>query len=201
MTLGPAVRDGEHVFGVAHIFASFNDTFIVSVKSIRSLTLFCSKLLVMIIIDFICMLETAACDWSVRQRNPCPYHWLVIFSSFRIKVHQNFSMLWLIKDVGIVCVVLTYSLREWTFLSSGQNAHTAFIECYCMCELIISILTRKNENFRHKPYVQFHSITSLVCWFLVAICHLLSIWFSSNSLILQSWLMLELLVFLACIWD
>ncbi|KAH1066024.1 hypothetical protein J1N35_031011 [Gossypium stocksii] len=28
-TLGPAVRDGEHVFGVAHIFASFNDTFIV----------------------------------------------------------------------------------------------------------------------------------------------------------------------------
>ncbi|KAG8503405.1 hypothetical protein CXB51_001392 [Gossypium anomalum] len=27
-TLGPAVRDGEHVFGVAHIFASFNDTFI-----------------------------------------------------------------------------------------------------------------------------------------------------------------------------
>ncbi|KAK8592754.1 hypothetical protein V6N13_063320 [Hibiscus sabdariffa] len=27
-TLGPAVREGEHVFGVAHIFASFNDTFI-----------------------------------------------------------------------------------------------------------------------------------------------------------------------------
>lgn len=33
MTLGPAVRDGEHAFGVAHIFASFNDTFIVSMKS------------------------------------------------------------------------------------------------------------------------------------------------------------------------
>lgn len=31
MTLGPAVRDGENVFGVVHIFASFNDTFIVSV--------------------------------------------------------------------------------------------------------------------------------------------------------------------------
>ncbi|KAL5824894.1 hypothetical protein ACOSQ3_020957 [Xanthoceras sorbifolium] len=29
VTLGPAVRDGEHVFGVAHIFASFNDTFII----------------------------------------------------------------------------------------------------------------------------------------------------------------------------
>ncbi|KAK1375754.1 Small subunit ribosomal protein S14e [Heracleum sosnowskyi] len=28
VTLGPAVRDGEIVFGVAHIFASFNDTFI-----------------------------------------------------------------------------------------------------------------------------------------------------------------------------
>ncbi|KAG0492074.1 hypothetical protein HPP92_005472 [Vanilla planifolia] len=28
VTLGPKVREGEHVFGVAHIFASFNDTFI-----------------------------------------------------------------------------------------------------------------------------------------------------------------------------
>ncbi|KAK3435135.1 hypothetical protein EUGRSUZ_D02508 [Eucalyptus grandis] len=28
VTLGPAVREGEYVFGVAHIFASFNDTFI-----------------------------------------------------------------------------------------------------------------------------------------------------------------------------
>jgi len=30
VTLGPTVREGESVFGVAHIFASFNDTFIVS---------------------------------------------------------------------------------------------------------------------------------------------------------------------------
>jgi ribosomal protein S11 len=29
VTLGPTVREGEHVFGVAHIFASFNDTFVV----------------------------------------------------------------------------------------------------------------------------------------------------------------------------
>ena len=29
MTLGPGAREGEHVFGVAHIFASFNDTFVV----------------------------------------------------------------------------------------------------------------------------------------------------------------------------
>ncbi|KAK8958378.1 hypothetical protein KSP40_PGU014237 [Platanthera guangdongensis] len=28
VTLGPKTRDGEVVFGVAHIFASFNDTFI-----------------------------------------------------------------------------------------------------------------------------------------------------------------------------
>jgi small subunit ribosomal protein S14e len=27
--LGPVVREGEHVFGVAHIYASFNDTFVV----------------------------------------------------------------------------------------------------------------------------------------------------------------------------
>jgi ribosomal protein S11 len=31
VTFGPAVREGEYVFGVAHIFASFNDTFIVSI--------------------------------------------------------------------------------------------------------------------------------------------------------------------------
>ena len=28
MSLGPTVREGETVFGVAHIYASFNDTFI-----------------------------------------------------------------------------------------------------------------------------------------------------------------------------
>lgn len=28
VTLGPTVREGEHVFGVAHIYASFNDTFV-----------------------------------------------------------------------------------------------------------------------------------------------------------------------------
>jgi ribosomal protein S11 len=28
VTLGPSVREGEDVFGVAHIFASFNDTFV-----------------------------------------------------------------------------------------------------------------------------------------------------------------------------
>ncbi|RKP19881.1 hypothetical protein ROZALSC1DRAFT_13409, partial [Rozella allomycis CSF55] len=27
-TLGPTVRAGENVFGVAHIYASFNDTFV-----------------------------------------------------------------------------------------------------------------------------------------------------------------------------
>lgn len=40
VTLGPAVRDGEHVFGVAHIFASFNDTFIVSDKLCLNLNFF-----------------------------------------------------------------------------------------------------------------------------------------------------------------
>ena len=28
ISLGPQVADGENVFGVAHIFASFNDTFV-----------------------------------------------------------------------------------------------------------------------------------------------------------------------------
>lgn len=28
VTLGPQAKEGENVFGVAHIFASFNDTFV-----------------------------------------------------------------------------------------------------------------------------------------------------------------------------
>jgi len=36
VTLGPTVREGEYVFGVAHIFASFNDTFIVSAVYVLS---------------------------------------------------------------------------------------------------------------------------------------------------------------------
>ena len=28
VSLGPQTREGEDVFGVAHIFASFNDTFV-----------------------------------------------------------------------------------------------------------------------------------------------------------------------------
>ncbi|CAF1855283.1 hypothetical protein YC2023_052931 [Brassica napus] len=36
VTLGPAVRDGEQVFGVVHIFASSNDTFIVSNQPLKA---------------------------------------------------------------------------------------------------------------------------------------------------------------------
>ena len=32
-TLGPKLTEGETLFGVAHIFASFNDTFVVSVAT------------------------------------------------------------------------------------------------------------------------------------------------------------------------
>jgi hypothetical protein len=54
VTLGPTVREGEHVFGVAHIFASFNDTFVhvtdlsgketmARVTGVVPLPLFCSS--------------------------------------------------------------------------------------------------------------------------------------------------------------
>ncbi|URE09812.1 Ribosomal protein S11 [Musa troglodytarum] len=36
VTLGPAVREGEQVFGVAHIFAAFNDTFIVGGLKVKA---------------------------------------------------------------------------------------------------------------------------------------------------------------------
>ena len=35
----PNPREGEHVFGVAHIFASFNDTFVVRFSSAQKQTL------------------------------------------------------------------------------------------------------------------------------------------------------------------
>lgn len=34
--LGPQAREGENVFGVAHIFASFNDTFVVGLIFLNS---------------------------------------------------------------------------------------------------------------------------------------------------------------------
>jgi ribosomal protein S11 len=37
-TYGPKVAEGELVFGVAHIFASFNDTFVVSLAAQRTST-------------------------------------------------------------------------------------------------------------------------------------------------------------------
>jgi small subunit ribosomal protein S14e len=36
-TYGPKVAEGELVFGVAHIFASFNDTFVVSLAAQHTL--------------------------------------------------------------------------------------------------------------------------------------------------------------------
>lgn len=35
--LGPQAREGENVFGVAHIFASFNDTFVVCLLTYNSM--------------------------------------------------------------------------------------------------------------------------------------------------------------------
>ena len=31
ISFGPVIKEGELVFGVAHVYASFNDTFVVSV--------------------------------------------------------------------------------------------------------------------------------------------------------------------------
>ena len=33
---GPRVKEGEHVFGIAHIYASFNDTFVVRQQTATS---------------------------------------------------------------------------------------------------------------------------------------------------------------------
>ena len=87
VTLGPAVREGEHVFGVAHIFASFNDTFIVRrsnprfhshpilgegfVETSEKLKLTCV---------FVC--GVAACDGSVWKGDARPHHWYLAFSRF-----------------------------------------------------------------------------------------------------------------------
>ena len=44
MTLAPKVAEGEEYFAVAHIFASFNDTFVVS-TCLHSTSLLCSVLM------------------------------------------------------------------------------------------------------------------------------------------------------------
>ena len=45
-TLGKKVAEGEEYFAVAHIFASFNDTFVVSYFSVRCSDLFiCAEII------------------------------------------------------------------------------------------------------------------------------------------------------------
>lgn len=71
VTLGPTVREGEYVFGVAHIFASFNDTFIVSVL-VASLAL---VVLVVLVIETVFGFILTACHGSVREGDAGPHHW------------------------------------------------------------------------------------------------------------------------------
>ncbi|THU49296.1 hypothetical protein C4D60_Mb06t08060 [Musa balbisiana] len=68
VTLGPAVREGEQVFGVAHIFASFNDTFIhvTDLSGRETLVLQCSVLalnILLIVIRKLCWLQ---CGMKVK---------------------------------------------------------------------------------------------------------------------------------------
>lgn len=67
MTLGPAVRDGEHVFGVAHIFASFNDTFIVSVLFIWFCFFFNLRMCMIVMDAFYCLTMQHVTDLSGRE--------------------------------------------------------------------------------------------------------------------------------------
>jgi len=90
VTLGPAVREGEYVFGVAHIFASFNDTFIVRrsnpPKSI-SIRFVClsegsREMGEKWKLTFVLVCVVAACDGSVWEGNARPHHWYIAFSCF-----------------------------------------------------------------------------------------------------------------------
>ena len=76
VTLGPTVREGEYVFGVAHVFASFNDTFIVSIVCFTSAWTFHS-LPMFNCVMFLC----AACYWFVWEGNSGSDHWYCPFSS------------------------------------------------------------------------------------------------------------------------
>lgn len=66
----PSVRDGEIVFGVAHIFASFNDTFIVSTVPFSPIFKVCCGQF-----TYCCDVYVSACDWFVWERNPCSHYW------------------------------------------------------------------------------------------------------------------------------
>ncbi|KAL2323468.1 hypothetical protein Fmac_027847 [Flemingia macrophylla] len=119
VTLGPAVRDGEHVFGVARIFASFNDTFIhVTDLSGRETLVRITDIWPVVNSSCFCLLTSggmkvkadrdesspyaamlAAQDVAAR----CKYHWsFVLFRCFNDFV---LLMLWeIIVELGITAL-------------------------------------------------------------------------------------------------
>jgi hypothetical protein len=73
VTLGPTVREGEYVFGVAHIFASFNDTFIVSRRVPYRLTISIREKKDGADLCIFC--GAVACDGSVWKGDARSHHW------------------------------------------------------------------------------------------------------------------------------
>lgn len=120
MTLGPTVRDGEHAFGVAHIFASFNDTFIVSINiTVSSLNWnFYNPTM------NIGYIWVAACYWLVWERNPCSHYWYALF--LILLFHQNGSIWFCVHVCAFICVcvcnICIYSLKNG-FLYSLWTCH------------------------------------------------------------------------------
>lgn len=70
VTLGPEVREGEHVFVVARIFASFNGTLMVSI-CISVYMLIACYMVVFFDEYFVFLI---ACDLFVRKGYSFPYH-------------------------------------------------------------------------------------------------------------------------------
>jgi small subunit ribosomal protein S14e len=74
--LGPTVKEGEAVFGVAHIYASFNDTFVVRYRaSVFSLRPAQRWRVFPGLLTYWLLCRHAARYGSVRSRDDCACHW------------------------------------------------------------------------------------------------------------------------------
>lgn len=118
VTLGPTVREGEYVFGMAHIFVSFNDTFIIR----RSNTRFHFHPILgggfgemseqwKLLCVFVC--AVAAWDGFVRTGGARLHHWYLALSHFFCK-----SLWYCLIPVTLLLLSIYYHCNGMVMLCS-----------------------------------------------------------------------------------
>lgn len=117
VTLGPAVREGEHVFGVAHIFASFNDTFIVSDMLFFVLSFYGAIVCRFLFNNWLVVVGViAAYHRFIREGNSCPDHWYV----FALELASLVALFYAVNE-GQCCSLFLRNRTAWV----------GFLRLYC----------------------------------------------------------------------